>query len=154
MPGRGGETEPDRAAAALLDRGVELAIVKQGPKGVLAMTADERVEVPPVLVEVVNGLGAGDAFGGAVCHGLLERLGPRDASCASPTPPAPSSPRAWSARPPMPTEHEVWTSSEVPVMNRIDTAALTRRRAVDPGDDHPRLAQSPPGGALARTAAC
>lgn len=66
-----GETEPDRAADALLDRGVELAIVKQGPRGVLAKTADERVEVPPHFVEVVNGLGAGDSFGGAVCHGLL-----------------------------------------------------------------------------------
>lgn len=66
-----GESDPDRAAQALLERGVELAIVKQGPRGVLAMTADERVDVPPVGVEVVNGLGAGDAFGGAVCHGLL-----------------------------------------------------------------------------------
>ena len=67
-----GETEPKRAAAALLERGIELAIVKQGPRGVLAMTADEEVEVPPVMVEVINGLGAGDAFGGAVCHGLLQ----------------------------------------------------------------------------------
>ena len=38
----------------------------------LAATRDERVEVPPYPVEVVNGLGAGDAFGGALCHGLLE----------------------------------------------------------------------------------
>ncbi len=67
-----GETEPDRAAAALLDRGLELAVVKQGPKGVLAVTADERVEVPPFPVEVVNGLGAGDAFGGALVHGLVQ----------------------------------------------------------------------------------
>jgi 5-dehydro-2-deoxygluconokinase len=67
-----GETEPLRAADALLERGVELAVVKQGPKGVLAVTRDERVEVPPFPVEVVNGLGAGDAFGGALCHGLLE----------------------------------------------------------------------------------
>jgi 5-dehydro-2-deoxygluconokinase len=66
-----GESEPDRAADALLERGVEIAIVKQGPKGVLARTADERVEVPPFPVDVVNGLGAGDAFGGALCHGLL-----------------------------------------------------------------------------------
>lgn len=66
-----GETDPQRAADALLERGVELAIVKQGPKGVLAATRDERVEVPPFPVEVVNGLGAGDAFGGALCHGLL-----------------------------------------------------------------------------------
>lgn len=66
-----GESEPLRAADALLERGVRLAIVKQGPKGVLAKTADEMVEVAPFPVQVVNGLGAGDAFGGALCHGLL-----------------------------------------------------------------------------------
>ena len=66
-----GETDPDRAAEALLDKGVELAIVKQGPKGVLARTRDDRVEVAPFPVQVLNGLGAGDAFGGALCHGLL-----------------------------------------------------------------------------------
>ncbi|WP_019204008.1 5-dehydro-2-deoxygluconokinase [Tsukamurella sp. 1534] len=67
-----GETVPDRAADALLERGVELAIVKQGPKGVLAKTRDERVEVAPYFVDVINGLGAGDGFGGAVCNGLLQ----------------------------------------------------------------------------------
>lgn len=67
-----GETEPHRAADALLDRGVELAIVKQGPKGVLAKTRDESVEVPPHFVDVVNGLGAGDSFGGALCFGLIQ----------------------------------------------------------------------------------
>jgi 5-dehydro-2-deoxygluconokinase len=66
-----GERDPHRAAAALLDRGLELAVVKQGPRGVLAMTRDELVEVPPIPVEVTNGLGAGDAFGGALCAGLL-----------------------------------------------------------------------------------
>lgn len=66
-----GEIEPQRAADALLERGVTLAIVKQGPRGVLAKTASEQVEVPAVPVDVVNGLGAGDAFGGALCHGLL-----------------------------------------------------------------------------------
>ncbi|HET6952389.1 MAG TPA: 5-dehydro-2-deoxygluconokinase [Acidimicrobiales bacterium] len=68
-----GTDDPEVAARALLDRGVDLAIVKQGPKGVLAMTSGgERVVVPPTPVEVANGLGAGDAFGGAICHGLLE----------------------------------------------------------------------------------
>lgn len=67
-----GETDPQRAADALLERGVELAVVKQGPKGVLAATREERVEVAPFPVTVVNGLGAGDAFGGALVHGLLE----------------------------------------------------------------------------------
>jgi 5-dehydro-2-deoxygluconokinase len=67
-----GETDPSRAADALLDRGVELAIVKQGPRGVLAKTRDESIEVPAHLVKVINGLGSGDGFGGALCHGLLE----------------------------------------------------------------------------------
>jgi 5-dehydro-2-deoxygluconokinase len=67
-----GETDPHLAARALLDAGVQLAIVKQGPKGVLGMTAADCVEVPANPVETVNGLGAGDGFGGAVCHGLLE----------------------------------------------------------------------------------
>jgi 5-dehydro-2-deoxygluconokinase len=67
-----GETDPLRAADALLERGVQIAIVKQGPKGVLAKTRDEVIEVPPYFVDVVNGLGAGDAFGGALCLGLLE----------------------------------------------------------------------------------
>lgn len=66
-----GESDPHRAAQALRDRGVRLAVVKQGPKGVLAADDEGVSEAPPVPVEVVNGLGAGDAFGGALCHGLL-----------------------------------------------------------------------------------
>ncbi|MEV4760162.1 5-dehydro-2-deoxygluconokinase [Micromonospora sp. NPDC049559] len=66
-----GERDPIAAADALLAAGVELAVVKQGPKGVLGRTRTETVEVPPTPVRVVNGLGAGDGFGGALCHGLL-----------------------------------------------------------------------------------
>ncbi|MEU4268495.1 5-dehydro-2-deoxygluconokinase [Streptomyces sp. NPDC026092] len=67
-----GEREPYAAARALLAAGVRLAVVKQGPKGVLALSADgEGAEVAPLPVDVVNGLGAGDAFGGALCDGLL-----------------------------------------------------------------------------------
>lgn len=67
-----GASEPYAAARALLDAGVELAVVKRGPDGVLAVHRDGTVaDVPPVPVDVVNGLGAGDAFGGALCHGLL-----------------------------------------------------------------------------------
>ncbi|MFF6777674.1 PfkB family carbohydrate kinase [Streptomyces sp. NPDC012637] len=70
-----GEREPYAAARALLAAGVRLAVVKQGPKGVLALAADgTTAEVPPLPVEVVNGLGAGDAFGGALAHGLLAGL--------------------------------------------------------------------------------
>ncbi|MYX71981.1 MULTISPECIES: 5-dehydro-2-deoxygluconokinase [unclassified Streptomyces] len=67
-----GEREPYAAARALLAAGVELAVVKQGPAGVLAVHRDgTSAEIPPLPVDVVNGLGAGDAFGGALCHGLL-----------------------------------------------------------------------------------
>jgi 5-dehydro-2-deoxygluconokinase len=66
-----GEREPKAAAQALLDRGLDVVVVKQGPKGVLARDAETEIEVPPMPVQVVNGLGAGDAFGGALCHGLL-----------------------------------------------------------------------------------
>jgi 5-dehydro-2-deoxygluconokinase len=63
--------DPLGAARRLHDFGVGLAVVKQGPKGVLADDTTSSAEVPPVPVTVVNGLGAGDAFGGALCHGLL-----------------------------------------------------------------------------------
>ena len=67
-----GTRDPHEASAALLELGVQIAVVKQGPAGVLVRTADSLAEVPPVPVDVVCGLGAGDAFGGALAHGLLE----------------------------------------------------------------------------------
>ncbi len=66
-----GTRDPAEAARRLLDRGLRLVVVKQGGDGVLVATADGTVVVPPRRVHVVNGLGAGDAFGGALCHGLL-----------------------------------------------------------------------------------
>lgn len=66
-----GESDPERAADALLDAGVEIAIVKQGPAGVLGKTRNERVVAAPIMIEPVNGLGAGDGFGGSLAHGLL-----------------------------------------------------------------------------------
>src|SRR6201994_954668 len=66
-----GEGEPLAAAQALHGFGVKLAVVKQGPKGVLADDGTTAVEVPPVPVDVMNGLGAGDECGGALYRGLL-----------------------------------------------------------------------------------
>ncbi|AXK33293.1 5-dehydro-2-deoxygluconokinase [Streptomyces armeniacus] len=67
-----GVRDPRACAEELLAAGVTLAVVKRGPEGVLAVHRDgTSAEVPPHPVEVVNGLGAGDAFGGALCHGLL-----------------------------------------------------------------------------------
>lgn len=67
-----GESDPDRAADALLARGLDAVVVKLGGEGVLIAAVDgHRERIPPYPVEVVSGLGAGDAFGGAFCHGLL-----------------------------------------------------------------------------------
>ncbi len=66
-----GTREPRTAAKAMHEAGLQLAVVKQGPAGVMASDGHQVIEVPPVPIEVVNGLGAGDAFGGALCHSLL-----------------------------------------------------------------------------------
>lgn len=67
-----GDGPPEDLARRLLDLGLDLAIVKLGADGVLAAWDGGAERFPPVPVRVVNGLGAGDAFGAAVCHGLLE----------------------------------------------------------------------------------
>lgn len=75
-----GTAEPDAAADALLGAGVTLAIIKLGAEGALLATPQERHRIEPTPIDLVCGLGAGDAFGGALCHGLLsgwdlERIG-------------------------------------------------------------------------------
>jgi 5-dehydro-2-deoxygluconokinase len=67
-----GRGAPPEAARAIRERGVQLAVVKRGGEGVLAVDDTGSVTVPALTVDVVNGLGAGDAFGGALCHGVLE----------------------------------------------------------------------------------
>ncbi|MGI5283227.1 5-dehydro-2-deoxygluconokinase [Nonomuraea polychroma] len=66
-----GVRHPEAAAQALLEAGVQVAIVKMGPEGVFARTSGESCLIKPVEVDVLNGIGAGDAFGGALCLGLL-----------------------------------------------------------------------------------
>ena len=68
-----GEREPERAAQALIDLGAETAVVKLGGDGALARTRGTTVRVPAYDIRVLNGLGAGDAFGGMLCHGLLAK---------------------------------------------------------------------------------
>lgn len=76
-----GTADPHEAAHRLLDRGAELALVKMGGHGVFVATPSEQAIVPPHQVDVVCGLGAGDAFGGALVHGLLAQWPP--ARCAA-----------------------------------------------------------------------
>ena len=71
-----GEGSPEVLARKLLRHGPELAVVKLGENGVVVAWRDEIVRIPAVRVTVVNALGAGDAFGGALCHGLLSGWDP------------------------------------------------------------------------------
>ncbi|MFD7704267.1 PfkB family carbohydrate kinase [Streptomyces caelestis] len=67
-----GARGPGACAGAPPAAGVEPAVVKRGPKGVPAVhRGGTRAEAPPVPVEVVDGLGVGDAFGGSLRHGPL-----------------------------------------------------------------------------------
>lgn len=66
-----GEGSAEEMAERIMSLGIEVAIIKKGPEGVSAFNEGGVVTAPAVEVEVVNGLGAGDAFGGAICHGLL-----------------------------------------------------------------------------------
>ncbi|MFN8194852.1 MAG: 5-dehydro-2-deoxygluconokinase [Nocardioidaceae bacterium] len=75
-----GTDDPEEGASRLLDRGIELAVVKMGAEGVLVASAAGSTVVKPHLVDVVCGLGAGDAFGAALVHGLLSGWDP--ARCA------------------------------------------------------------------------
>lgn len=66
-----GTRDPEEAVVALLGAGVELAVIKLGGDGVYLATTDGRWRVEPIRIDVVSGLGAGDAFGGALSHALL-----------------------------------------------------------------------------------
>ncbi len=71
-----GDDDPAGLARRLLEHGPELAVVKLGGDGVVVAWGSELERIPAVPVHVVNALGAGDAFGGALCHGLLSGWDP------------------------------------------------------------------------------
>ena len=72
--------EPVAIARSLLERGPRIVILKRGGAGVLALHDGVEEDIPGLPVEVVNGLGAGDAFGASLVEGLLRGL-PVDEAC-------------------------------------------------------------------------
>jgi fructokinase len=67
------------AARALLERGPTAVVLTDGGRPVRVATRDGMVAVPVPPVEVVDTVGAGDAFGGAFLARWIERdWGPRD----------------------------------------------------------------------------
>ena len=57
-------------AQALVAAGVGCVAVTQGAKGALVVTADEVIEVPAYVVDVVDTTGCGDAFSAGFLRGL------------------------------------------------------------------------------------
>lgn len=53
-------------------RGVSLVVITRGDKGLSALGADFRVDVPAIAVEVADTVGAGDTIGAVLVAGLLE----------------------------------------------------------------------------------
>jgi 5-dehydro-2-deoxygluconokinase len=63
----------DESIAQLLSSGIEILLVKRGEEGVSIYKKDgERTDVPGFPVEVLNVLGAGDAFAGGFLYGYLQ----------------------------------------------------------------------------------
>ena len=65
--------EEELAAAALDERPARL-VLKRGGRGATVYDGGDETDVPVHPVEVVNGLGAGDAFAAALGHALLRGL--------------------------------------------------------------------------------
>ena len=68
------ELEPEAVLDGLLERGVQLAVLTRGADGAVARSTVGRAEVAAPPVDVVDTVGAGDAF----AAGLLRRLWERD----------------------------------------------------------------------------
>jgi len=71
-----GESDPDRAAERLIALGLDALILKRGAAGSRVYNADgSRIDVPPFPIEVLNVLGAGDAFASGFIYGLHQGWG-------------------------------------------------------------------------------
>lgn len=69
MPGVG----PEEVATRLLDLGAELVVVTLGADGAIARTLRARCEMRAQRVDIVDTIGAGDAFGAGLLVALEER---------------------------------------------------------------------------------
>jgi ribokinase len=66
--------DAQRAALALIARGVRSAIVKLGAGGVHVAGPDVDMFIPPFRVQSVDSVGAGDCFNGGLADALVRGL--------------------------------------------------------------------------------
>lgn len=75
-----GHAREEEAVEFLFSLGPKLVVAKRGERGVAIHDPTGTRAVPGIPVEVVNGLGAGDAFAAAFGFGLLEGLSLEEAA--------------------------------------------------------------------------
>ena len=69
-----GATDPREGIKTLRAVGPRILVLKRGGEGAVLFDNERVLAVPPVQMDVVNGLGAGDAFLAALAHGVLRGL--------------------------------------------------------------------------------
>lgn len=69
-----GMDDLNAATEKLMQSGIPLLVSKLGDEGTRALTADERVYLPPYKVEVCTTIGAGDGFASGFLRARLEGL--------------------------------------------------------------------------------
>ena len=75
-----GQRDPERAALALVDRGVHRVFISLGAQGMIAADQKELLRLPGLATQVVNSTGAGDAATAAIVLAGIRGMGLRDAA--------------------------------------------------------------------------
>ena len=73
-----GECDPERAALALVDRGVQRVFISLGAQGMIAADKKELLRLPGLATRVVNSTGAGDAATAAIVLAGIRGMSLRD----------------------------------------------------------------------------
>ncbi|MFO7946724.1 MAG: sugar kinase [Armatimonadota bacterium] len=67
-----GKSKPEDVADDLLEYGIEIVALKDGPNGSFVASTDTRLHVPAYEVTAVDGTGAGDAYVAGFLRGYLD----------------------------------------------------------------------------------
>ena len=73
-----GESDPERAALALVDSGVQRVFISLGAQGMIAADKKELLRLPGLATRVVNSTGAGDAATAAIVLAGIRGMSLRD----------------------------------------------------------------------------
>ena len=78
-----GESDPERAALALVELGVGRVFISLGARGMIAADREQLLHLPGLATQVVNATGAGDAATAAIVLAGIRGMSLRDAALLS-----------------------------------------------------------------------